>query len=422
MGRSDGSPPDHPGGPCPAPSLPPMAIVDHVRTPARPLDVAAAAPVEVLGLRHTLAGLLRWSPFVAVAVLTGWIIGAAVPDLGRSERAHVTVGLTDVVQWPFYDAVMARQGALVEQDTFRAAAEATVGVVADRVAVELDAGQTDAVMRILVEAPSQPDAIALAAALADGLITADLEEQRTELQARIAAVGAQVVEEQSEIDALDTRRDQERLARDSDAAEMTQAQIVVKSGELARLEGDLERAEQELAEVAPRVEVVAPATAGSSRPDRVRASVVMAALLGLLAVAAVPSIDRRRGRVRSAGQVRQIWPAVPIVDERRPNELLGADLASVVGELAATRGDVIVLAADERVADRVPRGTAVIVWGSGGVAALLADAPAVVVAVPRGSTRRRRLQQVADELVALGVRPSVVVLTRAAGAATGDDR
>lgn len=390
-----------------------MAIVDPVRPASRRLDTAGPGTADVVGLRLTLGALLRWSPIVLLAALLGWLVGGALPELGRSTSANVSLGLTDHVRWPFYDAVMARQPALLDTDEVRAATEADVGATADSVTLDLGTGQTGAVMRIVVEAEREEHALALAQGMGERLVAANLAEQRVVVEERIARLEADVDERRTELATLDARRDEERLALDSDAAEITQAQLLVVAAHLTEAEAQLESAQEELADLGPRVAIVAPAVAGREPGDATRSSAVTAALLALLAVGVVPSLDRRFGRVRTVAQLRRIWPAVPAVDERRGSALLGEDLPTVVDGLAAMHGSVVVVAGDEQTADRLlgrPNST-VVVLGHVGLAASLADADAVVIAVRRRSVALRRLDETADGLAGLGVRPTAVVLT-----------
>ena len=145
-----------------------------------------------------------------------------------------------------------------------------------------------------------------------------------------------------------------------------------------------------------------------------------AALLALVAVALVPTLDRMISRVRSAAQVRRIWPGVPVLDERRGSELLGPTAAEAArrigddGRLAVTlvaldQRSAAALAADD-LADRydvVAPGTDS--WADAWTALL--DADAVVVVARRGTVRVRRAERLADELVALGIAPRAVVIT-----------
>lgn len=390
------------------------------RPPSRRLDASGPGTADLAGVRLTLGTLLRWSPVVAVAALVGWALGSSLPDLGRPNSATVTLGLTDQVVWPFYDAVVARQPALLDEGGVLAEAQASTGIVADDVEFDLDTGQTDAVMRLVVDAATDDEAVALADAIGTALVDANLAEQRATVQERIDALTTRLDRRRERLDELAVDRDEALFSgRQDDADQARSAAIVVANG-IAGLEDQLTDAEVELESMQPRLAVIAPAVAGRDRSDDVRANAVTAALLALVAVAVVPTLDRRISRVRSAAQVRRIWPGVPVLDERRGSDLLGTTAA----EAARRMGDdgrlaVTVLALDRRTAatlaadDLADRYQVVAPstddWAEAWTAVL--DAEVVVVAARRGSVRVRRAERLADELVALGVAPRAVVLT-----------
>jgi hypothetical protein len=398
-----------------------MSAPDATGRPAsRRLDASGPGTADFAGVRLTLGALLRWSPVVAVAALVGWALGSSLPDLGRPTSATVTLGLTDQVVWPFYDAVVARQPALLDEGGVLAAAQATTALVADDVEFDLDTGQTNAVIRLVVDAPSTDDAVALADAIGEALVEANLAEQRTEVQERIDDLTTQLDRRRERLDDLAVERDEALSAgRQDDADQARSAAIVVANG-IAGLEDQLTDAEVELESIRPRLAVIAPAVAGRNRSDDVRANAVTAALLALLAVAVVPTLDRRISRIRSVAQVRRIWPGVPVLDERRGSDLLGstaADAARRMGDdgrlavsvLALDQRTAAVLEADD-LADRYQViAPATDAWADAWKAVLEADV--VVVAARRGSVRVRRAERLADELIALGVEPRAVVIT-----------
>ncbi len=397
-----------------------MSAPDTTGRPVtRRLDASGPGTADLAGVRLTLGTLLRWSPVVAVAALVGWALGSSVPDLGRPTSATVTLGLTDQVVWPFYDAVVARQPALLDEGVL-ADAQTTTGVVADDVEFDLDTGQTNAVIRLVVDASSTDDAVVLADAIADALVAANLAEQRTTVQQRIDDLTTRLDGRRDRLDELNRERDEALFSgRQDDADQARSAAIVVTNG-IAGLEGQLADAQVELESLLPRLEIVAPAVAGRDRSDDVRTNAVTAALLALVAVALVPNLDRRISRLRSTAQVRRIWPGVPVLDERRGSDLLGPTAA----EAARRIGDdgrlaVTIVALDPRAGaalagdDLADRYAVVALetesWTDAWTALL--DADAVVVVARRGTVRVRRVERLADELVALGVAPRAVVIT-----------
>ncbi|MCX6521385.1 MAG: hypothetical protein NTZ21_12040 [Actinobacteria bacterium] len=391
------------------------------RPPSRRLDASGPGTADLAGVRLTLGTLLRWSPVVAVAALVGWALGTSLPDIGRPNSATVTLGLTDQVVWPFYDAVVARQPALLDEGSVLADAQATTGVVADDVEFDLDTGQTNAVIRLVVDASSTDEAVTLADAIGTALVDANLAEQRATVQERIDALTTRLDRRRERLDELAVQRDEALFSgRADDADQAREAAIVVANG-IAGLEDQLTDAEVELESMQPRLAVVAPAVAGRDRSDDVRANAVTAALLALVAVALVPTLDRQISRVRSAAQLRRIWPGVPVLDERRGSDLLGATAADAARRMGDDgRLAVTVLALDQRSAavleaDDLADRYHVIAPGTDGWAdawTAVLDADVVVIAARRGSVRVRRAERVADELLALGVVPRAVVITR----------
>ncbi len=398
-----------------------MSAPDTTGRPAtRRLDASGPGTADLAGVRLTLGSLLRWSPVIAIAALVGWTLGSSLPDLGRPDSATVTLGLTDQVVWPFYDAVVARQPALLDEAGVVADAQATTGLVVDDLEFDLDTGQTNAVIRLVVDASSADDAVALADAIADALIAANLAEQRTTVQQRIDDVTTRLDERRARLDELNLERDEALFSgRPDDADQARSAAIVVTTG-IAGLEDQLVDAQAELDSLRPRVEIVAPAVAGRDRSDDVRSNAVTAALLALVAIALVPTLDRMISRLRSAAQVRRIWPGVPVLDERWGSELLGPDAAEAArrigddGRLAVTIVALdprsgAALAADD-LADRYEVvAPATDSWADAWTALL--DADAVVVVARRGTVRVRRAERLADEFVALGIAPRAVVIT-----------
>jgi tetrahydromethanopterin S-methyltransferase subunit B len=393
--------------------------------PGRPLprrlDTFGPGTADLAGVRLTIGSLLRWSPLIVVASLLGWAVGSSTPDVGRTHSATVTLALTDEVVWPFYDAVVAHQPELLTDGGALAAAEARTGLTADDVTFDLDTGQTNAVIRLVVEADTEAHAVELADALAETMIASNLDEQRRDIELTIDQLSEQLDDRRTRLDELTARRDVERYSGDAPAAELTQSAAQVVSDEISGLEGQLSDASAELGNTQPRIEVVAAATPGRNRSNDVKSDVVVAALFGLIAVALIPTLDRRLARVRSAGQLKRIWPAVPVLDERHGSELLGRTTLDAVEHISDEgRRTVTVLALDEAAADALATmletseaadATAVVTPSADASFELLA-ADAIVLVVDRGATSVRRLEQIADDLVALDVSPRAIVLAR----------
>ncbi|MFN8022483.1 MAG: hypothetical protein U0Q03_13235 [Acidimicrobiales bacterium] len=311
-----------------------MTTVDLPRAASRRLDPAGPGAADVTGVRLTFGSLARWSPLVLVAVVFGWSLGSAVPSIGHHDRATVSLALTDEVTWPYYDAVVARQPALFDEAGVRAAAEASVGASADHVDVIGDDSQTNALFWLTVEAADPDDAVALAAAMGDGLVAANVAEQRAGVQGWIDDLTRQIAEREQAITELQRQLDVAKYTNDTAATTRAEDDLSAASDTLAGLKDQLITAQADLADVQPQVEVVAPAELGDDRSDDVRAGLITAAVLGLLAIAVVPTLDRRVARARSVPQLRRIWPDVPVVAEGPGTDLIGDDLASMV-ELVA---------------------------------------------------------------------------------------
>ncbi len=398
-----------------------MSTPDTAVPVSRRLDASGPGTADLAGVRLTLGTLLRWSPVVAALAWVGWSIGSSLPDLGRTDSATVTIGLTDQVGWPFYDAVIARQPALLDGGV-RAAAQAATGITAGDVSFDLDTGQTNAVMRLVVETDTGAgvDAVTLADAIANGLVAKNLDEQRAAVQERVDGLEARLVDRRARLEELNRELDVELFSGNQDDADQTrEAALVVASG-IAGLEVQLADSQAELVSVQPRVDVVAPAVEGRDRSDDVRANAVTAALLALFAIAVVPTLDRRLARLRSAAHVRRIWPGVPLLDERRGSDLLGQSADEAVRHIGDDgRAAVTVLALDDASAEQLAEsadagllGDCVVVAPSPDASAALLDADAIVIVVRRGSLTVRRVERIADDLVALAVAPRAVVLTR----------
>ena len=389
---------------------------------SRRLDSNGPGTADLAGVRLTVSTLLRWSPAIAAISALGWSVGTSLPDVGRPESATVTVGLTDQVVWPFYDAVVARQPALLDSGGVRAAAEASTGITADDIDFDVDTGQTNALIGLVVETDtdSAVDAVILADAIATGLVAKNLDEQRATIQERVDALGVRVADRRTRLDELNRERDSQLFSGDSDAADQTREAALVVVNDIADLEAQLAAGQAELGSVRPRIGVIAPAIARRDRTDDVRANAVTAALFGLLAIAAVPTLDRRVGRLRSTAQLRRIWPGVPVLDERRGSELLGksaGDAVRHIGDEGRVATTVLALdaAAAERlttIADDGELGDCIVVEPSPEASPALLDADAIVVVLRRGRLKVRQVERIADELVALALVPRAVVLTR----------
>ncbi len=400
-----------------------MSALDATGRPvSRRLDATGPGTADLAGVRLTISTLLRWSPAIVAIAALGWSLGASLPDLGRSDTATVTIGLTDQVVWPFYDAVIARQPALLDEGGVRAAAESATGITASTVEFDLDTGQTNAVLRLVIETDTgdPADATVLADAIAGGLVEKNLAEQRATVEQRIGELEARVADGRTRLDELNRQRDVQLFSGLSDDADQTRAAALVVANDTAGLEEQLAASRIEVDSMRPRIGVIAMAVAGGDRSDDVRANAVTAALFGLLAIALVPTLDRRVGRLRSIAQVRRIWPGVPVLDERRGSDLLGqsaGDAVRTIGDEGRVATTVLALdaAASERLttqADDGSLGDCMVVVPSPEASPALLDAEAIVIVVRRGGLTVRRVERIADDLVALAVAPRAVVLLR----------
>ncbi len=400
-----------------------MSALDATGRPvSRRLDATGPGTADLAGVRLTISTLLRWSPAIVAIAALGWSLGASLPDLGRSDTATVTIGLTDQVVWPFYDAVIARQPALLDEGGVRAAAESATGITASTVEFDLDTGQTNAVLRLVIETDTGDpvDATVLADAIAGGLVEKNLAEQRATVEQRIGELEARLVDGRTRLDELNRQRDVQLFSGQSDDADQTRAAALVVANDIAGLEEQLAASRIEVDLMRPRIGVIAAAVAGGDRSDDVRANAVTAALFGLLAIALVPTLDRRVGRLRSIAQVRRIWPGVPVLDERRGSDLLGqsaGDAVRTIGDEGRVATAVLALdaAASERLTTRADDGSlgdCIVVVPSPEASPALLDAEAIVIVVRRGGLTVRRVERIADDLVALAVAPRAVVLLR----------
>ncbi len=400
-----------------------MSALDATGRPvSRRLDATGPGTADLAGVRLTIGTLLRWSPAIVAIAGLGWSLGASLPDLGRSDTATVTIGLTDQVVWPFYDAVIARQPALLDEGGVRSAAESATGITASAVEFDLDTGQTNAVMRLVIETDTRDpaDATVLADAIAGGLVEKNVAEQRATVEQRIGELEARVADGRTRLDELNRQRDVQLFSGQSDDADQTRAAALVVANDIAGLEEQLAASRIEVDSMRPRIGVIESAVAGNDRSDDVRANAVTATLFGLMAIALAPTLDRRVGRLRSTAQVRRIWPGVPVLDERRGSELLGqsaGDAVRTIGDEGRVATTVLALdaAASERLttqADDGSLGDCMVVVPSPEASPALLDAEAIVIVVRRGDLTVRRVERIADDLVALAVAPRAVVLLR----------
>ena len=73
--------------------------------------------IDARGARIALMMYLRWLWVPVIALAAGFFVGGTFSTFegpSSDASANITVGLTEEVRWPFFDAVLSRQSGLIE--------------------------------------------------------------------------------------------------------------------------------------------------------------------------------------------------------------------------------------------------------------------------------------------------------------------
>ena len=410
--------------------------------------------VDWMGASLTLRRYLHWGWVPLAAAVLGAAAGAAMPaSVESTSSASVTLGLSEEATYPFYDAILARQPGLIEDQELLTQAEAATGEQASSLTVDSSPSFSLSQIVLTVEAGSADAARALVDDLAERLVEANRVRRSDELSAEVARIEAAVGEQQVDLDeltaeiallstrvgeignlldvgagdrgALGAEREIARtrlglLGREADAAEVLQGQL---EGDFVRTELELEALRGEV-QIARRAQILP--------TDRAfPLAAIVGALGALVGLAAIPFLDHRLGKVRTAAQTGRMFPGSPVVDLTATdgiggsNSIAGAALLLPVGTerlaVAAPHSEkaaVRVALALEEAADLE---ATPIRLDSAQAAGQIATSDALVLVVG-GGVRRLPLSRLSGQLRALGRAPDVVVFGDSDHGGTGGSR
>lgn len=288
-----------------------------------------------------------------VAVLTGVVVGAAAwlgtaPDVGTVE-ASGRIGLTDEVQWPFYDAVRTQVEVAVESEEAASRAAAAAGSPVE-IAAAMDPNQAfvdvTGVAGDAEAARSGVDAAMVWAAEAASAAVADqdaqqrdrLMAQRDEYQQRIEQLGTRIDElaagEAAAGASGDTAEELRLRARRSAEEQVRNELLRLVTG----VEDDLLEMERGLEDPLARATVIRPAAAETATAGVPRLLLAAAVGLGAAGLAGLANVllDRRRGPVGAPRYLRELL-GLPSAIEYRGHH--GAARAGAEVLAAMTPGD-----------------------------------------------------------------------------------
>ncbi len=416
--------------------------------------------IDARSARMALWAYVRWAWVPVAALVLGFAVGTLVPagsaEESRSTQASFVVGLTNEVRWPFFDAVLARQEGLIETQDLSALASERSGVVANSVEVTSTNVQNSTLVIAVDVQGSQGDAQAFASALGELLVDANLATQRQGYLDDAADLRIEIAEQEAVVAGYDTELadlnaqwvsvqeaivvaedaaapallgqatdiDNERRAvqRRRDAAIGFETTLITQ---LAQVEIDGER-------VGAPIEISnLPSVDGTSERDL---RPVFAILFFLLSLLVVPFLERRFGKARSLDQLGVAWPDAPIVDARASSTDGGVDPLEVVelmltaglddGERAAvvSLADGPAIARLREIVDAKQAHCAFVDMSSIRHLESLLEADRVGIVVPTGQVALHTVRDLAVDLTALGVAPSVVALAAKSTSATTPSR
>ncbi len=418
--------------------------------------------VDARGARLAVRTYLRWFWVPIVAAGLGYLVGSVFSSEGTvdSSKSEVTftVGLTNEVRWPFFDAVLERQAGILEEQQLAAQAEQASGVQAENVGVSSTNVQ-NSTLTISADVLAGPDdAVRFAEVLGELLVEANRAEQQQtyreqalSLESQLADQEGQATVYEEEIEAFNEQwlalQDQIVVADPTEAAELrgratqvddqrrvTQRRLDAVVTLENQLRTQLTRTQFDVERTGSTVQIsAAPSVTGQSSSD---ARPVTALVFVLAALLAVPLLDRMFGKVASVDHLGLIWPNARLVDTRsRLRRRGGIDPIAMV-ELALTQasgaGQKSVTIAElapspngERITSALQRsGVDARLAGVDTASELteLVEADATALLVPAGSVRLRRAHWISHELELLGIVPSLIVLTsKSSDESAGDE-
>ncbi len=289
------------------------------------------APVsQSTGLKWVVLTGLKAMP---IALVAGALAFAAVMTLsaaGNTESAVTTarIGLTDEVNWPFFDPVIARTSQLASADELSATLQTQFGDTPFVISTDVP-DQLAAIIDIVVEADDEQTAEAVAEAAATWIVENGNNERRAKLESVTVALAESIA-------ALDTNLAESAVLADQAAAavavstdpavtESLRRQLRLTNDEIDAFQKTKLDLENELGATQRQLEVLAPetmianvttdvTTTGESLPMAVAVGIGAA----LVAILAFLIFQREHGRISSTDQLREVlgvdagtFPAAP---------------------------------------------------------------------------------------------------------------
>ena len=404
--------------------------------------------IDARSARIALMTYLRWAWVPVVALVAGFIVGGVFSTTeGPSSEsgATMTIGLTEEVRWPFFDAVLSRQQGLIENGDLADAASASTGIENVSVVVESSNVQNSTLVIAATVRGSATDAATYADALGDLLVEANLASQRDGLVAEAGALTQEISEIQVnledlavELNALEeqwiTVQDAIVVAEPEDIAELrvessdldndrrlVQRQIDAQLGLETSLNTQLTQAEITADQTGSPIEISSRAVAGESSATDLRP--IFAVLFFLLSLIAIPFLEQAFGKVRSVDHLGNLWPEARFVDARKRrlqkatiNPIDVARLAVVAESAPTERIAVGALGASKvtqllasSLADQGTATSIVDLSSTQGMEEVVA-ADQLALVVPAGRVPLRRAHRSVKDLATLSATPVVVIL------------
>ena len=413
-----------------------------------PRKVVDRNTIDARGARIALMMYLRWLWVPVIALAAGFFVGGTFSTFegpSSDASANITVGLTEEVRWPFFDAVLSRQSGLIEDGSLAEEASAQTDIEHVSVSVESSNVQNSTLQIVAVVRGGVGDAQTYANALGELLVEANLASQRDSLVAdassltrEITDLQAQVVELETEFDQLDdqwlTVQNQLVVADPEDRPELqlevsdidnqrrvVQRQIDAQRGLETTLSTQLTQTQIQADQTGAPIEVSSSAVAEGSSANDLRP--IFAVLFFLLSLIAIPFLEQIFGKVRSLDHLGNLWPEARLVDARNRRlekaTINPIDVARLAVAAESTPGQSIAVAglASSKVTDLLAQSLAdqgtetsiVELSSTAGMEQVVASDQLALV-VPTGRVALRRAHRAVDNLDTLSADPVVVVL------------
>ena len=391
---------------------------------------------------------LRWIWVPIVALAAGFFVGGQFSTFegpSSTTEANITVGLTEEVRWPFFDAVLARQQGLLQQGNLADAATAETGIDHVSVAVQTSNVQNSTIQIAAVVQGGSGEAETYANALGEILIEANVADQRDSVVSEISSLTREITDLEVEIANLEASKEdldiqwleaeEDRVGADPEDApslrliaeeldierSRAQRQIDAQTGNLTNLRSTLATAERSAEQTGSPVEVSANAISEESSATDLRP--IFAVLFFLLSLIAIPFLEQIFGKVRSLDHLGNLWPEARLVDARNRRlqkaPINPIDVARLAVVAESKPGDSVAVAglASSKVTDFLAQSLAdqgtdtyiVELASTQGMEQVVASDQLALV-VPSGRVALRRANRSVDNLATLSADPVVVVL------------